>query len=126
MASTGSPGYLSNANTTEVLTPWQTTGAAGAAAAVTMAATAGVRHQPIFIDVGYDTQPAASSTLTVAWVQGGDAKTWVHYMGLIAGSQPINLPFGLAGDVNTAMSFTLSAGGGAVVANVFVLSGGNN
>jgi len=127
MPSPQSPGYLLNPNSAAVLLSSQSALVADTAAVVTLTALPGVRHQPLFISVGWNvtaTVAAGGPSLTVAWTQAGAAKTFVYYVGLAAGSQQINLPHGLVGDVNTEMSFTLSAANNGAIGSVFVLYGG--
>jgi hypothetical protein len=89
--------------------------AAGGAAAITLAASAGVKYSISHIVAGYDAAPAAGATLTIT-----DDSAVVFQIPVTAAGPlfvPVNIQSAVA---NKAMVITLSAGGGAVLAYVNV------
>jgi hypothetical protein len=89
-----------------------------AASVVTLAAVADRRNIVRHVIASYDIPPAAGDrTLTIAFTQGGTAKTAeVAVSSSTATILGINLPFDegeIVGDVNTAITITLAASGTA-------------
>lgn len=92
------------------------TSAAGAAATVTIAADSEVGIVLSQIHAGYSAAPAAGSTLKVE--DGAGTTVWNIPVG--AGPYEFNFVPPRVGTKNTALVVTLSAGGGAVVADLNV------
>ena len=105
-----------NVNPEGVVVPKTHAPDADTAAVITLVASASTRHVVDSVFCGYSATPTGGS-LTIAATVKGSAVSQVLP---IAAGGPVVLSFAppLQGDVNTAITLTLSAGGGAVVGKI--------
>jgi len=105
-------------NTTALVIPKAHAPDDNTAAVITLPATAKVRHVVDKVFGGYDDDPAAEKALTIALTVGGTAVTFTYPVSSDDGymAARFNLDFNppLQGDVNTAITITLPAGGAGV------------
>jgi hypothetical protein len=98
---------------------WATATAAGAAAAITIAANAAERWVLEYVAWNYTTAPAGGN-LTIVFTQAGTAITITRTLAAAAGGDSIDFSGApIVGDLNTAITITLPTGGGAVVGAVW-------
>jgi hypothetical protein len=90
------------------------------AAVITLAATAGVHHVVDKVFGGYDDNPAAEKSLTIALTVAGTAVTMTFPVstddGFVEPRFDLNFNPPLQGDENKAVTITLPASGDAAIA----------
>ena len=99
----------------EIMIVKSTSGGAGAAATVTLAATAGKQWLVHWIAGGYDTAPTGG-----ALVSTGLLDDQLAIPVTAAGPLPHQLPRPIAGSMGGAVTIGLAAGGGAVLADISI------